>query len=249
MTISGEQKQRLLGHLRKLAARDAGAPTPDISDMMSAGFLFNSQDQTDAVTLVNMGWIKSRHFGHNPANSWSSEGIYAFDLTDDGRAMLSEWEQAATAASEAQSNESETGIATGERPSVMMIHGSKGGVVPSIVDSIRLWCFERDLPAYKAADTPNAGRFVYQKVDDVIDTADYFIIVLTADEQLTSGEYRPRPNTMIEMGRVLARDPSKVCVLVENGVDLPSDYQGLLKESLSDWERVLERELRGAGLL
>ena len=66
---------------------------------------------------------------------------------------------------------------------------------------------------------------------------------------LVTGEFRPRPNTMIEMGRVLAQNPSLVCVLKEDKVEMPSDYSGLITELLDNWQSVLQRELREAGLL
>ena len=85
---------------------------------------------------------------------------------------------------------------------IMMVHGSKEGRVSQVVEDIRLWCFEHGVDAYKAADLPNLGRFVNDKVNNTINEADYYIIVLTADDELTTGEFRPRPNAMIEMGPV-----------------------------------------------
>ena len=38
-----------------------------------------------------MGWIRSRRGFGDVTNSWSAEGIYAFDLTEDGKAALDAW--------------------------------------------------------------------------------------------------------------------------------------------------------------
>ena len=245
MSMSREQEQRLMELLGKLAARDAGEVVPDITDPVSRALEFNGQEHTDAKTLVYMGWIRSRRGYMDVANSWSGEGIYAFELTEDGRAVLEAWNLSV----EIKIGSGDSGPQRQVQPWIMVIHGSQDGNVPPIVDTIRLWCFDQGLPRYKAADLPNSGRFVNDKVDDAIGEAGYYIVVLTADEQLTTGEFRPRPNTMIEMGRVLSRDRELVCVLKEDGVDMPSDYKGLITEPLDNWQQVLQKELRKAGLL
>ena len=247
MTMAEGQQKRLMELLKKLADRDSGAAIPDMTATISFRMPeFNGQEHNDAKTLVFMGWIHSQRFG-DVMSSWSAEGIYAFDLTDDGKEALSAWNSSRHDGLE--SPDSGNYPRQQSRPQVMVIHGSSDGRVPQIVDDIRLWCFDNGLDAYKAADLPNSGRFVNVKVNDGIDRADYYIVVLTADEELKRGTLRPRPNTMIEMGRVLERNPSLVCVLKEEGVEMPSDYTGLITEPLDKWESVLLRELKEAGLL
>ncbi len=211
MLMGEEQQRRLMEMLSTLAARDAGeiAP-PSLTELMLNPVAFDDQEHADAVTLTYLGWIRPRSGHVDVLNTRFSEGIFAFDLTDDGRAVLEDWL-------------SEDDKERHERPLVMMIHGSQKGRVPQVVDDIRLWCFEQGIDAFKAADLPNAGRFVNDKVNSSIEEADYYVVVLTADEELTTGEFRPRPNAMIEMGRVLAQDPALVCVLKEDGVEMPSD--------------------------
>ncbi len=51
----------------------------------------NGPEHRDIVTLFNNGLIRSRHsLLDNPANQWSSAGIYAYDITDDGKDYLNE---------------------------------------------------------------------------------------------------------------------------------------------------------------
>ena len=40
-----------------------------------------------------------------------------------------------------------------------------------------------------------------------------------------------------------------MCVLKEDKVDMPSDYSNLVTEPLDNWQSILQRELREAGLL
>ena len=248
MTMGKEQTDRLMGLLEKLAAREAGEPIPDMGRLAIRVPDFNGQEHNDAKTLVHLGWIRSRHSFNDVMSSWSGEGIYAFDLTDDGRAALAEWRASQDTGGESTET-SDVPVRQTSRPFVMMIHGSQDGQVPPIVDQIRLWCFESGLEAYKAADIPNAGRFLNQKMDDVTGRADYYVVVLTPDDELASGDFQPRPNALMELARVLERSPRKVCALKDDAATMPSDYRNLVTEPLADWESVLPRELRAAGLL
>ena len=245
MSMGKEQERRLMELLGKLAAREAGVPVADLTGLTIGALDFGGQEHTDAKTLAHMGWISSRRGFMDIANSWSGEGIYAFELTEDGKAALEAWNPSVDTEPDPIGRD----LARRNQPLIMVIHGSQEGNVPQVVNDIRLWCYERGLAAYKAADLPNSGRFVNDKVNSVIDEADYYIVVLTADEELTSGVFRARPNTMMEMARVLDRNPKRVCVLKEDKVDVPSDYRGLVTEPLHNWQSVLQRELGEVGLL
>ena len=245
MPMGMEQERRLMELLSRLAAREAGEPVSNENESMFRMPDFHGQEHMDTVTLTHMGWVRSRRGFVDVASTWSAEGIYAFDLTEDGKASLGAWNSSVT-------DESDTNDGDQKRPSrpmIMVIHGSSEGRVPRVVDDIRLWCFEQGVDAYKASDLPNSGRFVNDKVNSTINEANYYVVVLTADEELTTGEFRPRPNAMIEMGRVLDRDPRLVSVLKEDKVEMPSDYSSLLTEPLGNWRSVLQRELREVGLL
>ena len=244
MSMGKEQERRLMELLGKLAAREAGESIPDLMTLMSRTLDFNGQEHTDAITLSYMGWIRSSRGFSDVTNTWSSEGIYAFDLTEDGRTALDAWNSSVANEAEPSGNQIRQ-----SRPMIMVIHGSSEGRVPQVVEDIRIWCFEHGVDAYKAADLPNSGRFVNDKVSSTISEADYYIVVLTADEELTTGVFRPRPNAMIEMGRVLDRDPKLVCVLKEDKVEMPSDYSSLITEPLANWRSILQRELGEVGLL
>ncbi len=246
MMMGEEQRNRLMELLRKLADKEAGTIVP--SRYPFAPVDFGGQEHRDTQTLAHMGWVRSRRgFFTDIGNSWSAEGIYAFELTDDGRAALADWE--ARTIAEVVSDESAEASSGRDRPLVMMIHGSKDDQVPPVVEEIRMWCFENGLAAFKAADLPNAGRFVNVKVGETIADADYYVVVLTADEELASGKFHARQNTMMEMGRVLDRNPSKVCVLRQANVEVPTDYINLIIEPLDNWRTVLPKELRATGLL
>ena len=245
MLMGKEQKRRLMELLGKLAAREVGEPVSDLTGLTIGALDFGGQEHTDAKTLAYMGWIRSRQGFMDVANTWSAEGIYAFNLTEDGKEALDAWNSLA----DDEVNLTNNNQQQRSRPMIMVVHGSREGRVPQVVTEIRLWCYEQGIPAYTVADLPNAGRFVNDKVSDTINDADYYIVVLTTDEELTRGVFLPRLNAAIEMGLVLDRDPKLVCVLKEDKVEMPSDYANLVTEPLDNWQSVLQRELKEVGLL
>ena len=89
---SPNQQRRLLELLDKLDRLKRGDPQAEqdrnqrITSMDLAGM--NGPEHRDIVTLHGNGLISSRHFMASPANSWSSEGIYSYELTTDGEEFL-----------------------------------------------------------------------------------------------------------------------------------------------------------------
>lgn len=62
---------------------------------------------------------------------------------------------------------------------------------------------------------------------------------------------RARQNVILELGYFLGKlGREKVCALYEDGVEIPSDYQGVVFESLDkkgNWKFSVARELKEAG--
>ena len=135
MSMGKEQERRLMELLSKLSAREAGEPVPNPIGSMPRMPDFGGQEHTDAKTLVYLGWIRSRRGFTDVTNSWSAEGIFAFNLTDDGKAALEAWNSSLN--TETGHSGNENGVRT--RPLVMVIHGSSDGQVPRVVEDIRIW--------------------------------------------------------------------------------------------------------------
>ena len=101
----------------------------------------------------------------------------------------------------------------------------------------------------------NQGRTIIEKFEDFAAGAAYAVILLTGDDEgrpLGGEEKRPRArqNVVFELGffiGVLGR--SRVTVLYEDGVELPSDVAGVLYVRLDakgSWRFELARELKEA---
>ena len=87
----------------------------------------------------------------------------------------------------------------------------------------------------------------------------YAIVLLTADDRggladAKPSTYRPRArqNVILELGYFLGKLGRRhVSVIYEEGVEIPSDYQGVLYTPLDPgtaWRFKLAREMKAAGL-
>jgi predicted nucleotide-binding protein len=135
---------------------------------------------------------------------------------------------------------------------VFVVHGHNHGVKESVARFLE----KLDLDPIILHEKPNAGRTLIEKFSDYADVQ-FAIVLLTADDlgkprnSDQEAQLRARQNVILELGYFLGKlGRARVCALYENGVELPSDYQGVLFLSLdaSDrWKFDIVRELRAVG--
>lgn len=107
---------------------------------------------------------------------------------------------------------------------------------------------------------PSGGRTIIEKIEEY-SNVQYAVCLLTPDDEgramrtSAAGNMRPRSrqNVVLELGYFLGRlGRDRVHVLHRGGVELPSDYHGVVYTATdvpnSDWRVELCRELRLAGL-
>lgn len=105
-------------------------------------------------------------------------------------------------------------------------------------------------------EQPDSGRTIIEKLEHHADQVSYAIVVLTGDDKggaahTTGTRPRGRQNVIFELGyfyALLGRD--RVSVLIQPGVEKPSDVDGIVYITLDDgdaWKAKLYRELRQAG--
>lgn len=115
-----------------------------------------------------------------------------------------------------------------------------------------------DVPFTILREQPNHGRTIIEKFVDYSDAA-FAIVLFTGDDRggpidATYGEQRlrARQNVVLELGFFLGRlGRDRVCVLYEPGVEIPSDYSGVLFveiDARQGWRLELTREMKAAGL-
>lgn len=106
-------------------------------------------------------------------------------------------------------------------------------------------------------EQPNMGKTIIEKFEANAVTATFAVVLLTADDVggLASGSTeslspRARQNVVLEYGYfigALGRD--RVCAIIDEGVEEPSDMEGIVYIRRSqDWMSALTRELVAAGV-
>jgi predicted nucleotide-binding protein len=135
---------------------------------------------------------------------------------------------------------------------VFVVHGHNEGVRESVARFLE----RLQLEPVVLHEQPNKGRTIIEKFTDYADVS-YAVVLLTADDRggtsaASFAEQRPRArqNVIIELGYFLGRlGRDRVCALYEDGVEIPSDYDGVIFVPLAgDWQLRLARELNAAGL-
>jgi predicted nucleotide-binding protein len=108
-------------------------------------------------------------------------------------------------------------------------------------------------------EQPNEGRTVIEKFEDYADVG-FAVILLTPDDLGNSKaaaakgtlNARARQNVVFELGYFIGRlGRNRVCALYVEGIEIPSDYSGVLYTKLDasgGWRLELAKELKAAGL-
>jgi len=137
-------------------------------------------------------------------------------------------------------------------PVIFIVHGHDHGTRETVARFL-----EKAGPDYEVVildEQASKGRTLIEKFEQHGSASSYAVVLLTPDDvggPKPGSETNPRArqNVVFELGFFvgkLGRD--KVAVLIEDGVEKPSDIQGLVYISLTDWKRALVRELKAAGL-
>jgi predicted nucleotide-binding protein len=120
--------------------------------------------------------------------------------------------------------------------------------------------FLRALTGYEPTilhEQANGGRTIIEKFEDhAADTA-YAVVIASGDDigrerSKDSDQPRPRQNVVFELGFFFGSlGRNKVALLYEEGVERPSDTDGIVRISLDEaggWKAILARELQEAGV-
>lgn len=137
---------------------------------------------------------------------------------------------------------------------VFIVHGHDQGTKETAARFIE----RLGLNAIVLHEQPNEGRTIIEKFVDYSNVG-FAVVLLTADDrggphsvEPGSYQFRARQNVIFELGYFLGRlGRKRVCVLYREGVQIPSDYQGVLFIPLDDggaWKLPLAREIKAAGI-
>lgn len=115
-----------------------------------------------------------------------------------------------------------------------------------------------DLEPIVLHEQPSSGRTIIEKFETYSGDIAFAVVLLTPDDIGGVGNKpetfkpRARQNVILELGYFVGRlGRSRVCALHKGGVELPSDYQGVLYIELDHagaWRSKLAQELKHAKL-
>jgi predicted nucleotide-binding protein len=145
--------------------------------------------------------------------------------------------------------------AVGQGDRIFIVHGHNHGILYQVV---RILERVTDREVVILHEQPNTGRTIIEKFEDHAASAAFAVVLMTGDDEgrplSGSGTYqvRARQNVIFEAGfffGTLGRQ--RVVVLLDNGVEEPSDINGLVYISIDSagaWKYGLMRELGTAGI-
>lgn len=139
------------------------------------------------------------------------------------------------------------------RERVFIIHGHNRELRETVARFV-----EKLGPAVIILDEqPSSGRTIIEKFESLSDVH-YTVALMTADDMgsgraaVEAPKLRARQNVVFELGFFTAKlGRSRLAVLYEEGVEMPSDFSGILYISLDKggaWKFRLAQELKRAGL-
>ncbi len=136
---------------------------------------------------------------------------------------------------------------------VFLVHGRNDGIKSEVARLIE----KLSLPVIILHEQPNEGQTIVEKFEKHAARSNFAVVLLTADDQgglkdSPTFSLRARQNVVLELGYFMGKFTRKnVCALYENGVELPSDYAGILYipfDSNGAWKLQLAKEMKTAGL-
>jgi predicted nucleotide-binding protein len=136
---------------------------------------------------------------------------------------------------------------------IFVVHGHDDGVK----ETVARFLAKLELVPVILHEQPNRGRTVIEKFEEHSDVA-FAVVLFTPDDvgfpagKVKESKPRARQNVVLELGFFMAAlGRERVCVLYKSGVEVPSDYSGVLYEELDGkgaWRFRLAREIKAAGI-
>lgn len=103
-------------------------------------------------------------------------------------------------------------------------------------------------------EQPDGGKTIIEKFEANSDDVNFAVVLLTGDDKGKSNnsddyKLRARQNVIFEMGYFMGRlSRSRVFMLLEEGVEKPSDLDGIVYTPLKEgWQQKLVKELKRSG--
>lgn len=130
-------------------------------------------------------------------------------------------------------------------PAIFIVHGHDDALKSDIARTIEKLGFE----AVILHEQANKGKTIIEKLESEIGRVKFGIVLYTADDNGENGKMRARQNVVFEHGFLIGRlGRERVCVIMDDNVEKPSDSDGLVYIPRANWKYALVDELKAAGL-
>lgn len=163
------------------------------------------------------------------------------------RAAIDEAEEAGSSSPSSHSD-----AASGTGTDIFIVHGHRQDLATEVARFVERSTGRQAIILH---EQPNNGRTIIEKFEHSAGSAGFAVAIWTGDDSCVSGGQsdatkRARQNVVLETGWFAGRlGRSKVVVLRESGVEIPSDLLGLVYVPLEDdWRHRLRNELAAAGV-
>lgn len=166
--------------------------------------------------------------------------------------MIEEIEEFGDNDDSSQSRPAQASDARSDKRSVFIVHGHDEAAKHTLKDFLR----GLHLNPIVLSDKVSEGNTIIEKFEKYTQV-DFAVVLLTPDD-LGAGKHdtkmakRPRQNVIFEFGFFLGKlGRKKVRALVKGGVEMLSDYSGVVYIDLDDgeWKLELAKEMKAAGLV
>lgn len=143
--------------------------------------------------------------------------------------------------------------ATSETAPIFLVHGHDHRLLHEVARVLERATGREVIVLHEQA---SRGRTVLEKFEDHAQLASFAVVLLTADDVggAAGQEKKPRArqNVVFELGFFFGQlGRERVCVLLEEGVEQPSDMAGLVyvaADAPGNWKYSLSRELQASGI-
>ena len=131
---------------------------------------------------------------------------------------------------------------------VFIVHGHDGELKQSVARLVE----KQGLQAIILSEQANKGKTIIEKFEENSDVSGA-ICLFTADDfgrakADANDSLRARQNVVFEAGYFMGKlSRSRVVIIAEHGVELPSDMQGIVYTDKSNWEIDVLKELKAMG--
>lgn len=130
---------------------------------------------------------------------------------------------------------------------IFIVHGHNDKVKLDVTRTIE----KLELNPIILHEQANGGKTIIEKFEDNSSEVGFAIVILTCDDKLEDEKFRARQNVVFEMGYFIGKlGRNKVALLYENGIELPSDINGLVYILIDDsghWKYSIVKELKECG--